>query len=549
MSTRSTTLPLEPVTATDSRLWLLAAAGVNLTALYAAAAARLALPRYFPGGGVTIDFKDMLGPNWQRNSVLYTGFILLTFTLYGIALAAVWRRPRAVVPAWLLFGFPLLFVPALMLMYPPTAVDMFHYQADARTFWIHNQNPLVVPPSANPYLVAQSWADMPSPYGPLWSLLTFAPALLAGEHYVAGLLGFKLLAGAFYLGSAWLLWRLVARVQPGWQTVAVVLFAWNPWIALRTLGNGHNDIVMMFFVLLALERTERRDWLLAFPALALSVLVKFATALLVPMLLWYAWHHIPGTMRQRARTLLPGVAGALVVTVLCYAPFWQGWQTFDTLREQANSGALMITSTPDLLRTRLLIDNAPTTTLSADEFARQAADTARRITRGIFLLLYLPLLWQCRRDFPRLVTCSFHALFFYLIIAGAWFRPWYLLWPVTLAAIYPRSWLTALLVTITLFASFPDLIEQYRNNVPYFNDYWRAVAAPVMVFIWPTLLVWYFGVLSNRSWHFDVPRRAVIAAVALPGEVCEGAPPAAGVAAHSGQAGSARAVPTIGERR
>jgi alpha-1,6-mannosyltransferase len=432
---------------------------------------------------------------WQRITIEYTGLIVVSFALFGVALAWGWRNRERVSPV-VLFGFPVLFILALAMMYPPTAVDMFHYHADARTYWIFGDNPLVVPPQAHPYIVLMSWGDFPSPYGPFWSLLTFAPTLIAPDDFVVALVGFKLLAGVFYLGCAGLIWVLAGRLRPGWEPVAVLLYAWNPFIALRVLGNGHNDVVMLFFALLALERAERRDWLSAFPALALSVLVKFATALLAPMLLWYAWRHTSGSLRERLMALMPGALAAVLVTVLCYAPFWDGLDTFDTIQQQANNNKLIITSTALLLQTRLV------PALSPDE----AADTARTLTRLIFIGVYLPLVWQSGRDFRRLLSCSFNALFLYLIIASAWYRPWYMIWPVTLAAVAPGTWFTPLLVTIAFFGAFPDLVEQYREHWEWLADYWRATAAPVLLAFWPPLLVWYFGLLRWRSWHFDLCR-------------------------------------------
>ncbi len=478
----------------DGVSWLVIAAGIDLAVMYAVLSARLSLPHYFPGPGVSLGFPEMLGPDWRRNSVMYVSAVVLAFAFFALALATVWRN-RDRVSSRLLFAFPVLFLLVLMWMYPPTAADMFHYHADARTFWMYGDNPLIVPPSAHPYAIGISWGEQPSPYGPFWSLLTAGPALLAGDNFLAGLVLFKLLSGLSYLGCAWLIYRIVARTRPGWESVAVVLFAWNPFVAFRTLGNGHNDMVMMFFLLLALDRVWRKDWLFAFPALALSVLVKFATALVGPMILLYAWHHTSGSVRERLRALAPGIVTAGVVVVLCYAPFWQGRATFDTVLSQANNNRLVITSTPLLLQTRLA------TALAPDD----AADLARTITRWVFLGMYAPLVWQARRDFTRLTTSGVQALFLYLLVASAWFRPWYMLWPVTLAALLPGTWFTPLLVTVALFTSFPDLVEQYRNNTVWLRDYWRATAAPVMVAFWPPLLVWYFGLLRFRSWHFDAP--------------------------------------------
>lgn len=488
-------LDLGAVTAAlaSPRVLALAICGLLLTAVYAAATLAIPLPDFFPGPGISLGFPQMLGDDWVRVSVQYTGVVIASFALYGAALAVVWGS-RGRVPAVVLYGFPVLFVLVLAWMYPPTAVDMFHYQADARTFWVHGQNPLTVAPAANPYAIGISWAEQPSPYGPFWSLLTFVPALLPGDHYLAGLILFKLMAGGFLLGCAWLIARLVARTRPGWEAVALVLFAWNPFVLLRVAGNGHNDLVMMFFVLLALERAHRRNWTAVFPLLALSVLVKFVTALLGPMFLLYAWTHTPGTARERLRALAPGLGLAALVVVASYLPFWEGRDTFSTLKNQVSG--LMITSTPLLLQERLARGMAP------DE----ATSRALLLTRLAFAALYLPLVWQARRDFGRLAACGVNALFLYLVIATAWFRPWYMLWPLALAALLPGTWYTTLFLAISFCCSFPDLVEQYRGNWDWLAaGYWRLLVAPIAVQFWVPVVVWLVGLTSFRSWHFDAP--------------------------------------------
>ena len=222
------------------------------------------------------------------------------------------------------------------------------------------------------------------------------------------------------------------------------------------------------------------------------MLVKYVTALLGPMLLWYAWQHTPGTPGERLRSLAPGLAAAVFLAVLCYAPFWEGRATFGTVTGEAN--AKMITSVPILLREKLA------ETMSSEDAAR----AAQQLARATFLVLYVPLLWQARRDFTGLVACGTNALFLYLVIATPWFRPWYFLWPLALAALLPGTWFTALFLTVSFFGSFPDLVEQYRYNVDWLAaDFWRALAAPIAVQFGPPVAVWLAGLLRFRSWHFD----------------------------------------------
>lgn len=472
---------------------VLAACGLLLCVVYAVATARIPLARYFPEAGITVDFVKMLGPGWERPTVEYVDVVLISFALYFVALAAVWRG-HIEAPRWLLFGMPAAFALILLSMYPPTAVDMFHYQASTRVLWVHGENPLTVAPGNFPYPIGYSWAGQPAPYGPLWPILAGPAALFTGDHYLIGLYAFKLIAAASYVGCAVMIWRLVARTRPGEETLAVLLFAWNPFVVLRVVGNGHNDLVMMFFVLVALELALRRHWNYAFVAFACSALIKYVSLLLGPPLLLYLLVHAEGAPRQKLRTAAEALALAALTVVVIFAPLWDGLATFDTVRGEADK---VITSTPLLIG--LLISGAPEDP--------GTVDTVRTILRVTFLGLYALLTWQARRSFDHLVVASFTILFLYLLVPTGWFRPWYMLWPVTLAALRPKSWLAPVLVTTTLACSFPDLIEQYRNNWSFVADYTKAVAAPIVVAFGPPVLVWLTGVAWNRGWMLGAARR------------------------------------------
>lgn len=459
--------------------------GVALTGAYALASTHIPLGRFFPAAGVSLGFPQLRGvplpqaegAQWERSAAEYVGLVVVTFALYALALLAL--RGRAVPPRWVLLGFPALFAAALLPMYPPTAADMFHYQAMGRVLWVFGANPLTTPAEAYPYPIGISWGHLPSPYGPLWSLLTAPAALLpGGERLLEGLYAFKALAAASYIGCAWLVWRLVTRTRPGHEAFALVLFAWNPFVLLRVVGNGHNDLWMMLFVLLALDRAERRAGTAALAMLTLSVLVKFASALLGPPLLLYLWIHTEGGTRGRFALLVRGGTVSLALVVLAYWPFWAGTATFDTLRGET---AMMITSTPQLVEALLrqrLVDPA------------MATEPARRVMLAAFALVYVALTWQARRGFAGLLAACFGVLFAYLLLAAGWFRPWYLLWPVAILALRPGRWPTLTLLAITFCGALPDLVEQYRDHWPWIDSYTKFIAAPIVVAFALPALVW-----------------------------------------------------------
>ncbi len=480
--------------AIDRTTGVLLAAGAGLAAVFAVATARIPLARYFPEAGITVDFVKMLGPAWETPTLEYVGVVLVTFALYFVALAVAWHTGRRIHPL-LLFGMPALFALILLSMYPPTAVDMFHYQASSRVLWVHGENPLTVAPGNFPYPIGYSWAGQPAPYGPLWPILAAPAALLPGDNYLLGLYGFKLIAAASYLGCAVMIWRIVARTRPGQETLAAVLFAWNPFVLFRVVGNGHNDLVMMLFVLVAFELAHRREWRWAFLALAVSALIKYVSLLMGPPLLLYLLYQAEGDARTRLVTAGQALGLAALAVAVVFAPLWEGLSTFDTVRAEAGK---MITSTPLLIG--LLISGPP-----GDP---ETTDQVRTVLRVVFAGLFLALTWQARRSFDHLVMASFTILFLYLLVPTGWFRPWYMLWPVTLAALRPRSWLAPCMLAISFFGCFPDLIEQYRQYWTFLRDYTKAVAAPIVVAFVPPVLVWLAGVVRFRGWMLDGVERS-----------------------------------------
>ncbi len=465
---------------------MLVCVGAALTALYAYATYRIPLYEHFPSAGVSLDWISMLGPGRREPAVAYIVLTSAASVFYLVALLVAWQW-REHVPRWLWVAFPALFVLALLLMYPPTAVDMFHYHADARTLWIFGLNPLVVPPSETGYHIGISWAEQPSPYGPIWSVLTglLAPLMIWGDHGLATLIGLKLLAGASFGACTYLIWRIVQITLPGREWLALVLFAWNPFVLLRVVGNGHNDLTMMAFALLALLLAYHRLWALVFLMLALSVLIKYSTALLGPPLLLYAWMQVEGTPRERVRTLAPAMLVGAGMVVFAFLPFWAGAETFATVRGQADQ---TITSIADVLREhwRESMGDA------------QALSTAQWVTTLAFLAIAAPVTWHARRGYDALLVACFALTFLYLVIAAAWFRPWYLLWPVALLALRPTGWNVALLVTISLCNLFPDPVEQYRYDwgTPTLLE---ARLWPVVVQFGLPLLVWGAALVLANS--------------------------------------------------
>lgn len=206
---------------------------------------------------------------------LGTAFLVLlalAFAAYLVALLLLRRRPA---------GLRAVLVAAAVIQLVPLAGPVL-LSTDAWTYWeygriaaVHDADPYVVTPSAFPgdpaYEVAgAAWRETTSVYGPLFTLLSEAVALVSGSSAAAAALIFRVLAALGVLASALLAARL-ARDRP----FAAALVGWNPLFAIHFAGGGHNDALLAALTLGALALAASRRPALAAAAWAAALFVKW----------------------------------------------------------------------------------------------------------------------------------------------------------------------------------------------------------------------------------------------------------------------------------
>ncbi len=474
---------------------LLAALGVGTAAVWGLAYTRpWWLWHHYP----TPDLRPVLATAGEI--ALYGATIALLFALYG---AAAWLAGRGA-GRWadaVALAMPVAFLALLLPTLPATSSDIHHYVMEGRTFWLHGGNPLVQPPSAypdDPYLhYVPPWhQDAPSPYGPLWVLLTGLPTFLPADSPATVLLGYKALPGAFFLATVALLWLAMAPAGPGERRRAVVLYAWNPLLLLMTAVDGHNDAVMVFFLVGAVVAACRARWALSLPLLALGALSKYVGAVPGPLLLVQGWRD-----REGRRGLLAGLVLGAALAVGIMAPFWEGLDTFRAL--QVDPRSWFANSLPEvaLLGLAKLMPLDPAMAL------------ARVLGAVAFLVPYALLAWRLRCDGAVTVWGAYQSMFIYLTAGSTVFYPWYVAWVVPLAALLAGDpWrLPALALSFT--AAFVPVIERMVLHLGFLRgDTGMQSLVTVAVTLVPPLALW-LG-LAWRWWGWRLWRLAPTPAVA-----------------------------------
>ena len=345
----------------------------------------------------------------------YTLPLLALWALYLVAgaVAPCLRGERALLA--LAFGGALGCGAILLWLYPITAADIFNY-ALYGLVQHRGGNPLVVPPDSviGPPLIGYSaWPHYPSPYGPLWQGLAWLITAVTGERLLAGIALFKALLLTCHLLNTGLIARIAAAsgvTRPG---VAALLYAWNPLLLYETAGNGHNEIVLLTGLLLALwALTTRRD-ALALPLATLAALTKLTGALwLAPLAL--VW--LPRVWRERRWVTLGGaLGGALLLGITCYLPFWAEGHALDGVRRQAD---LYTTSLAGLALIANERQNFPIP-------PQQLLDMLKGLALAVVGLTILS--GRPRDDSAgEAARTAFDVSLAYLLIGALWFQPWYL---------------------------------------------------------------------------------------------------------------------------
>lgn len=369
-------------------------------------------------------------------------FGLLMLVLVAFYLSAYWMMRRAASSdeglseraAQLIVIFPILALLILAHLYPITSLDSINQAVQIRVLTVHQANPLLTPAghfSGDPFTTYDDAQNLPSPYGPLAIILSAGPALLAGNNLLALSLLEKMMPILFVLGCLRLVWLIASKIAPHRRWQALLLLGWNPLLLIETAGNGHNDSIMLFFVLLAFYFLIAGPRWLSLPALALGALVNSLALIFLPLLIVALWRSL--TPLRRILLLPASIILFLALLVASVIPFG-GLQALDSLLQPFDQYA---TSLPALLYNFLQ-------PFYSQPVADMIVKTLAASCFGVYyLVIFYRLLRRARRQPPGekaiapalLIVAGYEVAFWFFLLAALAFHPWMVLWLIPFAAL------------------------------------------------------------------------------------------------------------------
>jgi hypothetical protein len=357
--------------------------------------------------------------NPQTLGLAFSAVLLVMLAAYVIVLAAVRSlsmRTIAVV---------VLVLHAILLLSPPLQLtDLFNYLGYSRLGALHHLNPythVIKQEFYDPVFRFSSWHNLKSPYGPLFTAITYP---LAFTSLPVAYWTVKVVTVLLSLGFVALVWQCARQLGRD-PRFAVVFVALNPIFLLYAVAGFHNDFFMLVASMGAISLLLARRDRPAGAMLMIAVAIKFTAVVLLPFLL------LGARTRKRAVNVIIGAAlAAIPLAAMTLALFGL---SIPNLSDQ--SSLLTDFSLPNLFGLLIGIGGG-----------------APGLLRVATVAVVLVVAYQVYRRKEWLSGAGWST--FALIASLAWLVPWYVVWLLPLAALGTSVRLRRAAVILTLFLVF-----------------------------------------------------------------------------------------------
>ena len=407
---------------------LLAGAGllVLLTASVVLAIDAAAAPSFLVPGGRHAFPGWLSGPlsGLGERTTWNTLGTLLIAMIAGWALVLAGARA---LPARALIGAIVAAHVVFLLAPPLLSADVFGYVGFARLGVLHHLNPYAfgtgsaAGDAVHPFL---RWHDAMSPYGPLFTLLSYALVPLG----VAGALwAFKTIAFAASLATIALVWRLSERLGKDPRS-AVVLVGLNPVLLAFEVGGGHNDALVMLGTVAGIGLVLSNRAASGTAATVLAAAAKPSAALVAPFAI------IGSSDRRRA---LAGGAAALAAAGIAA---WAGFGTH----------ALGFLHTAPPFSAGVAAHSVPAA-LARAVGGGSVTLGWRMLGAAIAVAVLCWALWRAAHG-ADWITCAGWATLA-VLVTTTWLLPWYATWLTPLAALGDSRRLKIATVLFVIYAA------------------------------------------------------------------------------------------------
>ncbi len=415
---------------------------------------------FYPSIRPFIEQATILLQKWGINfipTILFALTAIFAFYLYFVSLKKGVSLRNTII-------YSVIFQIITFFAYPILARDIFYYIFSDRVLHVYHQNVWKVP--LTDFLIDKfsktDWQVQTKVYGGVNQFFYNFASTLSGNDLIQSLLAYKGLALIFSFGTMFVVYKITQKYFPQKKSFILRLLFWNPLYILEIAGAGHNDIIMIFFLLLSLYFYLGKSWLLTGVSLALSVGVKMVALLAFPFLV------LDAIWKKQIKNAFLFVFSFIAVNLLTFK--YMDVEPLFFIRRVVENAGIYWQGLPSLaykfypVKTPLFLFGAAGTSM---------------------LLAF----YQLKKRLNPFLIYTF-AMFLYLsFFAGAYWN-WYVLWVFVFTPFIKENALTkaVLALTFTSLTAYPlywiSLRFDYQNIAWQFIFYAWIFIVPIAVFFY-----------------------------------------------------------------
>lgn len=251
------------------------------------------------------------------------------------------------------------------------------------------------------------WSNTTVVYGPLWTMIcSFLSAFPTNQADIL-LMVYKLANLVIHMCNCLLLYKITRK------KIFPLIYGLNPLVLLEGLINVHNDIFVLFFILLAIYFVyKKKNLYLAVTAIAFATLIKYFAIFLLPFMILY--YYQDRKIKERIGKLILFGVFFVIIVIAFYLIYLQDLAVLQGLFVQQEKYCNSLWLIAHSITTEATLKNT------------------KLIMLGAVVILYILAFFKMLRketikfsDVMKNYTI-FLLLFLFILITN--FQPWYLIW-------------------------------------------------------------------------------------------------------------------------
>lgn len=351
-------------------------------------------------------------------------------------------------------------------MLPWTSSDIFYYMGVGELNSVYKQNPYYITMKEfyeqnkeniqNDTILEKGvnnvWADTTVVYGPVAQAIFTICTIISFKNVNICLMIFKILNIMVHLANCYLIYKITKKKK------FAELYGLNPFILLEFIGMVHNDIIVVFFVLLSIYfLIKKKNIYLSILFLALATGIKYFTILLLPIIILYHFRKEEKLSIRFLRCVQYGVIFALFI-MLEYLVYFRDYQILFAM----------------IVQTQKYSKSIYCVTLQIDKNLTQILKTIMQLVFVIYYFRFcINLLTQKNIKFYKTMREYNIAIILFILILTTC-QQWYLIW-LFATIMWQKPYMIKNIIQISLITEIANSVYMYKTEWFKYDIYFYGI--------------------------------------------------------------------------